>query len=192
MNPARDTTDTPAALPTVTECLIADGGSFVSRPVPMLTLDFAGVVGDIHAGLTRRSGSREPWYRRGTEIRNDRQLTIVSGEEIAEVAAAMNLATLEPGWIGANLLVSGVDGFTALPPGTRLFFEGGVTLLLEGENKPCRIAGASIGAHVEDGSGFDLLFPKAGRGRRGQVASVEKPGVIGAGETFKVRRPKNG
>ena len=62
---------------TVTACLIADGGTFVSRPVGRLTLDFTGIPGDYHAGATRKSGSREPWYPRGTEIRNDRQLTIV-------------------------------------------------------------------------------------------------------------------
>jgi len=178
----------PAA--TVIACLIADGGDFVSRAVPTLTLDFAGIVGDHHAGLTRKSGSREPWYKRGTEIRNDRQLTIVSAEEMAEVAAAMDLAVIEPGWIGANLVLSGIPDLTRIPPGARLFFEGGVTLLLEGENRPCRIAGESIGRHVPGRSGLDLLFPKMGRNKRGQVASVEKPGVIREGEAVTLRRPR--
>jgi MOSC domain-containing protein YiiM len=155
---------------TVAACLIADGGDFVSRPVERLALDFGGIVGDFHAGFTRPSTSREPWYPRGTEIRNDRQLTIVSEEELAAVAAAMALPAIEPAWIGANL-----------------FFAGGVTIAVEDENGPCRTAGASIARHFPEREGIDLLFPQKARHRRGLVASVEKPGVIRAGETFSLR-----
>jgi hypothetical protein len=169
---------------TVSACLIADGGDFVSRPVEALTLSFAGIVGDFHAGLTRKSTSREPWYPRGTEIRNDRQVTIVSTEELAEVAALMELPEIVPGWIGANLVLSGLADLTLTPVGARLFFGGGATLLLEGENAPCRIAGKSIGEHFREREGLDLLFPKLARQKRGLVASVERPGAIRAGEGF--------
>jgi hypothetical protein len=57
---------------TMSLCLIADGADFRSRRVASLTLEFAGIVGDIHAGVTRRAGSREPWYPRGT-------VTVTSG-----------------------------------------------------------------------------------------------------------------
>lgn len=173
----------------VSACLIADGGTFVSRPVDVLTLDFAGIVGDHHAGVTRKASSREPWYPRGTLIRNDRQVTIVSQAELAEIAAAMGVERIHPEWIGANLVLAGVDNLTMLPVGSRLFFSGGVTLLVEGENAPCRIAGASIGEHAGR-SGFDLLFPKVARHKRGLVASVEKPGAITIGEGAKLRRPR--
>jgi hypothetical protein len=182
--------DSRAARPfsgTLSGCLIADGGDFVSRPVEALTLSFAGIVGDFHAGLTRKSTSREPWYPRGTEIRNDRQVTIVSEEEFAEVATLMELPEIAPGWIGANLVLSGLANLTLIPAGTRLFFMGGVTLLLEGENAPCRVAGKSIGDHVGGREGFDLLFPKLARHKRGLVASVERPGTIRAGEGFSLR-----
>jgi hypothetical protein len=175
--------------PRVTSCLIADGGTFVSRPVEFLTIDFTGIPGDHHAGLTRESSSREPWYPRGTEIRNDRQLTIVSEEELSEVAAMMGLAELAPGWIGANLVLSGISGLTLLPHGTKLMFAGGVTLAVEGENEPCRVAGKSIGDHVGRPE-FDLLFPKVARHKRGLVASVERPGVIAKGEGVTARLPK--
>lgn len=174
---------------TVAACLIADGADFVSRPVGDLILDFAGIVGDFHAGLTRKSTSREPWYPRGTEVRNDRQITIVSDVELAEVAALMGLAEIAPGWIGANLVLSGLHNLTLTPVGTRVFFTGGVTLQLEGENAPCRIAGKSIGDHVAGREGLDLLFPKLAQHKRGVVASVEKPGVIRAGEGFSLRPP---
>jgi MOSC domain-containing protein YiiM len=160
-----------------------------SRPVSVLTVDFAGVVGDRHSGLTRAATSREPWYPRGTVIRNDRQVSIVSEEELAVVARAMGLALLEPGWIGANLCVRGVADLSALPPGTRLSFAGGAVLRVEAENGPCGIAGRSIAEHVAGREGLDLLFPKAAKHRRGLVASVEKPGTIAAGEAFDVRVP---
>jgi len=175
---------------TVAACLIADRGTFVSRAVEALTLDFAGIVGDYHAGLTRRSTSREPWYARGTEIRNDRQVTILSPDELAEVAALMELAEIAPSWIGANLVLSGIAGLTLLPHGTKLLFAGGAAIAVEGENSPCRVAGKSIGDHIGGRDGFDLLFPKLARHKRGLVASVEKPGVIRTGEAVTLRLPK--
>jgi hypothetical protein len=175
---------------TVIACLIADAGTFVSRPVDALTLDFTGVPGDQHAGATRRSTSREPWYPRGTEIRNDRQLTIVSVEELADVAMLMSLDEIAPAWIGANLVLVGMEPLTLLPRGTRLMFAGGAALLVEGENAPCRVAGKSIGAYVPGSAGFDLLFPKVARHKRGVVASVEKPGTIAVGEIVVVRVPR--
>ena len=173
---------TPAGI--VAACLVADGNDFISRPADAITLDFAGIVGDFHAGLTRKTTSREPWYPRGTEIRNDRQVTIVSPEELAEVAALMDLPEIRPGWIGANLVLSGLADLTLTPVGTRLFFAGGATILIEGENAPCRVAGKSIGAHVTGRDGLDLLFPKLARHKRGLVASVERLGTIRVGEGF--------
>jgi hypothetical protein len=173
----------------VAQCLIADGDDLVSRPVDSLDLDFAGIVGDRHSGPTRRSTSREPWYPRGTEIRNDRQLTIVSSVELAEVARDMELPLIEPGWIGANLVFDDIPSLTALPAGTKLLFAGGVTLNIEAENGPCRVAGRSIGRHFPDRSGLDLLFPKLALNKRGVVASVEKPGRIRKGEAVTVLVP---
>ena len=174
---------------TVTACLIADGGSFRSRPVDGLTLDFAGIAGDFHAGMTRRSGSREPWHPRGTEIRNDRQVSIVSSAELAEAARLMDLPEIAPAWIGANLVLDGIPNLSRLPPGTKLLFAGGAALSVEAENGPCRIAGASIGEHFALREGLDLLFPKLARHRRGVVATVEKPGTIARGEEVTLRLP---
>jgi hypothetical protein len=69
-------------------------------------------------------------------------------------------------------------------------FVGGAILLVEGENAPCRVAGKSIGEHVPGSTGFDLLFPKVARRKRGVVASVEKSGTIAVGETVVVRVPR--
>ncbi|TIU31562.1 MAG: molybdenum cofactor sulfurase, partial [Mesorhizobium sp.] len=55
---------------------------FETRPVEELRLGFDGIEGDFHAGATRRSGGREPWYPRGTEMRNERQLSLVAADEL--------------------------------------------------------------------------------------------------------------
>ena len=67
---------------------VAPADHFETVATEALTLDFQGIKGDFHAGYTRRSGGREPWYPRGTEMRNERQLSIVSPDELAEVLAA--------------------------------------------------------------------------------------------------------
>ena len=54
--------------------------------VEALDLTFDGLAGDRHGGPTRRTGGREPWYPRRTEIRNERQISIVSRDELAVVA----------------------------------------------------------------------------------------------------------
>ena len=101
----------------------------------------------------------------------------------------MSIAEIAPGWIGANLVLEGIPDLTQLPAGTRLFVSGGATIVVEGENSPCRAAGKSIGEHVGR-DGFDLLFAKLGRGKRGLVATVERPGTIRTGEAVTARLPR--
>lgn len=170
----------------------APGGDFETQPVDHLDLGFDGIEGDFHHGATRRSGGREPWYARGTEMRNERQVSIVAEDELERVARAMSLRRIDPTWIGANMLIGGVPMLSFLPAGTMLFFKGGVTLKVDGQNVPCRIAGRSIAqrtgmADIEAGA---LAFPKAARRLRGLVAWVEKPGRIEAGEDVSVRIPE--
>src|SRR5262245_34303512 len=98
----------------------ARGEDFISEAVDELRLDFQGIERDFHAGHTRRSGSREPWYPRGTEIRNERQLSIVAADELAIVAERMAIAEIRPEWIGANLVIEGVPRLSMLPAGTLL------------------------------------------------------------------------
>jgi hypothetical protein len=167
-------------------------GDFQSEPVEELVLGFDGIERDFHAGQTRRSGSREPWYPRGTEIRNERQLSIVAADELAAVAGRMGLTELKPEWIGANLVIEGLPKLSMLPAGTLLFFKGGATLKIDGQNKPCRFAGRSIAenagmADVEAGA---LLFPKSAKRLRGLVGWVEKPGRVVPGEEISVRVPE--
>lgn len=171
---------------------IASSGDFRTRAVDGLDLTFEGIAGDIHSGATRRSGSREPWYARGTEISNERQLSVVAPDELALVARRMGIAEVKPEWIGANLLLAGIAHLSMLPAGTLLFFKGGATLKVDGQNHPCRIAGRAIAEAVgmADHEAGALLFPKNAKRLRGLVAWVEKPGRIAAGEEVSVRVPE--
>jgi hypothetical protein len=177
----------------------ARGGDFVSAPVDALKLVYGGVVGDFHAGLTRPSGGREPWYPRGTEMKNERQLSVLSVEELSQVASDMGIARIAPEWIGANLVLEGVPTLSYLPPRSLLFFKSGATLRIDGANGPCRIAGGSIAkalgvkAPVKDGApdheATDIAFGfvQAARMKRGLVAWVEREGEIRSGETVDIR-----
>lgn len=169
--------------------LIADGSSFETRRVAALDLDHEGISGDRHRGPLRKAGGREPWYARGTPIRNMRALSLVSEEDLSAIAQALDIPALAPEWIGANLLVRGLPHFSFLPAGTHLFFEGGAVLVATGLNKPCRVAGAAIERHVADGRDLALAFPQKAQGLRGIVAVVERPGVIAAGSGFEARIP---
>lgn len=171
---------------------VAPRDTFETVAVPALDLSFDGIAGDYHAGFTRRSGGREPWYPRGTEMRNERQLSIVAPDELAVVAQRMGLAEIRPEWIGANLSLDGVPHLSMLPAGTLLFFAGGVTLKVDGQNKPCRIAGRLVAerAGMADLDAGALAFPKSAQRLRGIVAWVEKPGRIAADEPVSVRIPE--
>ena len=177
---------------TVAGTYAALGSDFVTQPVECLELGFEGIAGDIHAGHTRRSGGREPWYPRGTEIRNERQLSIVSDRELSQIAELMGIESVEPEWIGANVVITGVTHLSMLPPRTLFFFENGVTLRIDGQNAPCRLSGRSLAHHagLADRSAGEFKFPAVARRLRGLVGWVEKPGRLTAGESISIRVPE--
>lgn len=168
----------------------ASPDDFVTAAVDALDLTFEGIADDCHGGTTRRSGGREPWYPRGTPMRNERQLSLLSPDELRVAAELLDIPEIRPEWIGANMLIEGVANLTWLPPRTLLFFEGGVTLKVDGDNGPCRIAGRSIARHYEGRDDIEFGFVKAAKNRRGLVAWVEKPGHVAAGEAFEARLPE--
>jgi hypothetical protein len=176
----------------VDELFEARGNDFVTTPASSLELTFDGIAGDFHAGRTRRSGGREPWYPRGTEMRNERQLSILGLDELGNVAAGMGLPELKAEWIGANMVISGIPALSMLPSRSLMFFEGGVTLKVDGQNSPCKIAGRSIAAHAgtPDEITTALDFVRVSKRSRGVVAWVEKPGIIHAGEKVDIRIPE--
>lgn len=177
---------------TVSGVYAATGDDFISAAVEALELGFDGIAGDFHAGLTRKAGGREPWYPRGTEMRNERQVTILASDELAEAASAMGIDRIAPEWIGANIVLEGVPRLSMLPPRTLIFFAGGATLRVDGQNAPCRLSGGAIADHYpeRDRTALALSFKDAAKRRRGLVAWVEKPGRVAAGETATVQVPE--
>lgn len=190
----QDTEIVPARKLTATAVAVyaAMGDDFVTRALTHLPIGFDGIAGDFHAGATRLSGSREPWYPRGTEIRNERQLSLVAADELALIAQRMNLEKILPEWVGANVVVEGIPQLSMLPAGTMMFFASGVTLKVDGQNHPCRLAGRSVARHagLEDIEAGSLAFPRAARRLRGLVAWVEKPGTVAPGEAISVKVPE--
>jgi hypothetical protein len=162
-----------------------DGG-FVSAPLPEIFLSYAGIPGDSHSGLTRKSGAREPWYKRGTPMRNERQLSIVSTEDLAEIAATLGVDQVRPEWIGANLMLGGIPHLSLLPPRTLLMFESGAAIRIDGDNGPCKKSGKAIATAVGRRPDIEFGFAAAARQRRGLVGWVEREGVIRPGDPVKV------
>lgn len=165
------------------------GAYLVSEPVASVAVTLAGFAGDRHAGMTRRADARVPFYRRGTEIRNSRQVSLVSEEELAALAAALGVPTIAPTWLGANLLTRGIPRLSHLPPGTRLFFPGEAVLVVAEQNLPCDLPGAVIAREYPDLPALGGRFARAARGLRGIVAWVERAGAIAAGDMVTVALP---
>ncbi len=93
---------------------IADTESFVTKQMDKLDFDYGGIPGDLHFGLTKKAGAREPMFSKGTEIFNRRQISIVSIEECDQIALKMGVPSILPEWLGANVAVSGIHDFTSL------------------------------------------------------------------------------
>lgn len=166
---------------------VVEGSAVESTPRDALILSYSGIAGDRHEGFVRPAGPREPWYPRGTPMRNERQISIVGAEELAEIATSLGIPRLEPAWIGANLVLSGIEHLTRLPPRTLLLFPSGATIRIDGDNDPCRKSGAAIAAHVAGRPDLQFAFVKAAKDKRGLVGWVEREGVIRAGDEVRVR-----
>ena len=145
-----------------------------------LELGFHGLDGARHEGATRPACVRvKELYPKGTEIRNVRQLTILSEEELAGIAADIGLEALDPGLLGASVVVKGIPDFTHVPPSSRLQGPSGVALTVDMENLPCNLPAREIEA---DEPGHGKAFKRAAAGRRGVTAWVERPGTLRRGD----------
>ncbi|QIE46751.1 MOSC domain-containing protein [Pseudohalocynthiibacter aestuariivivens] len=157
----------------------------VAREAVQLT--YAGVPGESHGGLTRPACSRvSAQHPEGTEIRNERQLSILSADELALVAADMGLDALNPSWLGASLVIEGIPDFTYVPPGSRLQGPDGVTLVVDMENRPCIYPGKVI---EEERPGFGRAFLSAAKNRRGVTGWVQREGSLRIGDTLRLHTP---
>ena len=158
-----------------------------SSAVQTLTATFAGPQGEAHGGLTRPSCSRVMGqYPRDTTIRNVRQFSVLSAEDLAAIAADMGLATLDPALVGATLVIDGIPDFSHLPPSSRLQAAGGCTLVVDMENRPCTLPARPI---EDRHPTFGKRFKPAAKGRRGVTAWVEREGTLTLGETVTLHIP---
>ncbi len=179
-----------------------DRGSFETSVVASLALELSGIAGDRHQGMTRLSGPREPWLPRGLTLRNDRQISAVSAEDMAELALGLDLGTVPPermaALLGANLLVSGLEAFSHILPGSHLAiggswagsgqFDGTAILNVEAYNMPCRGPGRKLAAAFSQPA-LEFAFMRKAAGLRGLVLSVACPGQIGPGDAVVVIAP---
>jgi hypothetical protein len=122
-------------------------------------------------------------------MRNERQLSILSREELAIIAGRLNIREIKPEWIGCSMVLDGFENLSRLPPRTLLFFDGGVTIKIDGDNGPCKFAGRAIAEHYEGRDDIGLEFSKQAKNLRGLVGWVEKPSIIEQGEKFVARVP---
>ncbi|VAW25029.1 hypothetical protein MNBD_ALPHA11-1953 [hydrothermal vent metagenome] len=163
------------------------GAGFTSKSLDTLDLTYEGIAGDRHSGLTRKSNSREPWYEKGTQMRNEQQLSFLSQEELSAIANELNIEKIDPEWLGCSICVSGIEHLSLLPPRTILMFEGGVSVRIDGSRGPCKISGRALVKQYEGRDDLEFAFVRAAKHRRGLVGWVEIPGTIKAGEKFVAR-----
>ncbi|SEO61907.1 hypothetical protein SAMN04490248_10812 [Salinihabitans flavidus] len=168
---------------------VPDRGSDLSaEPLSEAMLRFGGIDGEHHGGVTRPSCTRvKALHPIGTTIANTRQLSVLSQEELDATAAEMGLDALDPAWLGASLVLRGLPDLTHLPPSSRLQAEeGGATLVVDMENRPCVLPGRVIDA---ERPGFGKAFKAAAAHRRGVTAWVEREGALRLGARMRLFVP---
>ncbi len=155
--------------------------------VEAMPLDFGGMEGEFHAGLTRPSCGRvTSQHPKGTEIANVRQISIIAAEELAIIAERIGVARLDPAWLGASICIEGIEDFSHVPPSARLQGPDGVTLVVDMQNEPCQLPAMTI---VEQEGEAGKKFKAAAEGLRGVTAWVERPGTLRIGETLRLHLP---
>ena len=165
----------------------AGSSGIASASVPELELGFAGPVGDSHSGATRPSCSRvTAQHPKGTKIANERQVSILSAQDLAIIAQEMGLEAIDPVWLGATLVLDGIPDFTLVPPSSRLQGPDGATLVVDMENRPCHLPAREI-EKVHPGLG--KAFKSAAHHRRGVTAWVARPGVLRIGDSLRLHIP---
>ncbi|MCI5040993.1 MAG: sulfurase [Donghicola eburneus] len=161
--------------------------SLASEPLEQMDLTWAGVATEAHGGETRPSCTRvKSQHPKGTEIANVRQLTILSAEELAEIAAEMGVDAFNPAWAGISIVIEGIPDFTHVPPSSRLQAESGATIVIDMENRPCHLPAKVI---EEEAPGKGRAFKAAALNRRGVTAWVERPGALKVGDTLRLHIP---
>ena len=157
-----------------------------------IEFNLEGIVGDRHAGFTKKAGVRDKKpIPKGAMVRNWRQWSAVSIEEMNIIAQNLGVEELDSGLIGANFALSGIERFSQLPRGSMLWFPQDAILVVEETNEPCTTAGEGIQTAYAEIKPED--FPKAAIGIRGLVGIVHRSGTVRAGDIVRVQvyQPKS-
>lgn len=165
-------------------CLGQKPDAVLKCHVEKLCFELDGIVGDRHRGFSKAADGRDRGVVRGTPVRNWRQWSAVSIEELEIVAQRLGVDKIDPAWLGANLAFSGHAEFTKLPIGTRIWFPGGAVLSVEAENQPCLGPGKEIACHMPAVKAAD--FPKNALKLRGLVGVVFKAGAVELGDIARI------
>ncbi|MDJ0827309.1 MAG: MOSC domain-containing protein [Rhodobacter sp.] len=167
---------------------VADRGAGLrSEPLTEVTAHLTGLDGEAHGGLTRAACSRFTMlYPKGTEVRNTRQLSILSAEELAVIAGKIGLDALDPGLLGASMVVADIPDFSHLPVGSRLKSAAGTVIAVDLENGPCDFPGQEIEAAAP---GHGKGFRAAAEGIRGVTGWVERAGPLAVGDVLELYLP---
>lgn len=155
--------------------------------VDEMALTFAGLKAESRAGLTRPSCSRVVGqYPRDTEIRNTRQVCMISAEELAQIAANMGIEAVDPAWLSTSIVIEGIPDFTLIPPASRLIASNGTSITVDMENRPCHLPARVIDEDMPDkGCAFKL----AAKGLRGVTGSVEREGMLRVNDEITLHIP---
>lgn len=185
--PALLPTDYTAEIVWLGSVMTDDRDALMSPARDALDLTFEGVAGAFHAGLTRPADIRVvSQYPRGTPIKNERQLSIVSQEELDLIAAEMGIDAVDPARLGATMVLKGLADFSHLPPSSRLQAPSGATLAVDMENRPCQFPAKSLEV-VNPGLGRG--FKPAAKNRRGVCAWVAAEGRVAVGDILTLHIP---
>ena len=164
-----------------------DRAALLSPARDTIDLTFAGVEGAFHAGVTRPACNRvKSQYQKDTAIKNERQLSIVSIEELDAIAAEMGIDAIDPTRVGATMVIKGIPDFTHVPPSSRLQAPSGATVTVDMENRPCVFPSKSL-EQVHQGKGVG--FKPAAKNRRGVCAWVAAEGKITVGDILTLHIP---
>lgn len=164
-----------------------DRSELMAEPLERMELTFEGIAGSVHGGAVRASCSRvTSQYAKGTRIRNERQLSVISEEEMVQISRKMGLQVLDPARMGASIVLKGIPDFSHIPPSSRLQGPSGATLTVDMENRPCHLPARSLEvAHPGVGKGFKT----AAKGLRGVTASVAAEGALQIGDVLTLHVP---
>ncbi len=170
------------------------------KPMKQIRFDFTGPIGDSHSGLTRTLDGHDAPYtktsrlRKGDEVFNWRSWTAVSAEEVKKIEWELSDLSIPAGCLLENLVVSGINNLSQLPPTSRFVFPtkaNGSQLILAvwGENSPCNFVGQRLQEHHKERKDVSRDFISSAVGKRGVMGFVLSPGFADVGDLIQVYSP---